>query len=406
MPSPPSPCHRQLDPAPGPDSDEREFEAFLRDQDPLDIAAATWVTRQRSGLDAQGKAELQAWLDADPRHAEAFTDMDATFGDLQELPGEDVARLKACLPEKMRTETLPPSRPLQLANRKRSFLPDSMVAWTMRSLRAMLPNTATVALSAIVAGAGWFGWDAWHRQPVFERAYATERGQQVSALLPDGHGAAGAKGSTLQLDTLSRAHVQLYRDRREVHVQDGQAMFAVHSDAQRPFHVYAGAVRITVTGTRFSVRHTDTGLDKGKTVVSVEQGRVRVTRQLMGAEHKSFGDAVDSDTAAVDLTAGQSVVADAQGQLGRVANLPASAVAPWRAGRLNFNQTPLADAIAEFERYGHTGLMVRDPVIAALPVGGSFSLGQHQQFVKALPQLLPVRLLRRGELTEVVALPR
>ena len=66
----------------------------------------------------------------------------------------------------------------------------------------------------------------------------------------------------------------------------------------------------------------------------------------------------------------------------------------------------LADAIAEFERYGSTGLMVRDPVVAALPVGGSFSLGQHQQFVKVLPQLLPVRLVRRGELTEVVALPR
>lgn len=401
MPPLPFPRNRLPDPAPGQDSDERQFEAFLLDQDPLDIAAATWVTRQRSGLDTQGNAELRAWLDADPRHAEAFADMDATFGELQELPGEDVARLKTCLPEKARTGAVPASRAAPPASRKRSLREKNIVTWTMRGLRALCPRTATVALAIVVAGSGWLGWDSWHRQAVFEQAYVTGRGQRLTAMLPDADGAAGARGSTLQLDTLTRARVQLYRDRREVHLQDGQAMFAVHSDAQRPFHVYAGAVRITVTGTRFSVRHTDTGLDKGRTVVSVEEGSVRVARTQPGAEHET-----SVDSPAVDLTAGQTVLADAQGHLGPVGSLPTGTVAPWRAGRLNFNQTPLADAIAEFERYGHTGLMVRDPVVAALRVGGSFSPGQHQQFAKALPQLLAVRLVRRGDLTEVVELPQ
>lgn len=57
--------------------------------------AATWVTRRRSGLNADGEAELKAWLGADPRHAEAFADMDATFGDVQQLPDDDIAALKA-----------------------------------------------------------------------------------------------------------------------------------------------------------------------------------------------------------------------------------------------------------------------------------------------------------------------
>ena len=79
----------------------------------------------------------------------------------------------------------------------------------MRGLRALCPRTATVALAIVVAGSGWLGWDSWHRQAVFEQAYATGRGQRLTAMLPDTDGAAGARGSTMQLDTLTRAHVQL-----------------------------------------------------------------------------------------------------------------------------------------------------------------------------------------------------
>jgi transmembrane sensor len=77
MPYASSSSDRRPDPASGPDADEREFDAFTRTQDPLDVAAATWLVRRRNGLDAQGEAELRAWLAADPRHRQAFEDMDA-----------------------------------------------------------------------------------------------------------------------------------------------------------------------------------------------------------------------------------------------------------------------------------------------------------------------------------------
>ncbi|NJM13093.1 MAG: FecR/PupR family sigma factor regulator [Synechococcaceae cyanobacterium SM1_2_3] len=88
----PAPMH-------GADADKREFETFAQAQDPLDIEAATWVARKRNGMAPEGEAELQTWLDADPRHAAAFEDMDATFGDVQQLPDGDVALLKASLPK-------------------------------------------------------------------------------------------------------------------------------------------------------------------------------------------------------------------------------------------------------------------------------------------------------------------
>jgi transmembrane sensor len=403
----------------GPSADEREFDAFAQSQDPLDIAAATWVTRKRSGLNAEAEAELQAWLDADPRHAQAFEDMDATFGEVQQLPDDDVAQLRAGLPDReAANHTAPPrvaSAPTQAPRPKR---PDAGFGSALSGLngllgllRPLVPQAAAAAIAFAMVGGGWMGWSHWQQQPVFEQAYATARGQQLKATLPDADEQPAAQGSTLQLDTSTQTQVRLYRDRRVVHLQSGQAMFAVHSDPQRPFHVYAGSLRITVVGTRFSVQHTGTGLDAGQTVVAVEEGRVRVERRRSGTSGSDDFQATQdvasstdmSSDQPVELTAGQTVVADAQGHIGPVAALAANGVAPWRDGRLSFDQTPLAQAIAEFDRYGRTGLVVRDPAVAALPVGGSYSLQQWQRFAETLPQVLPVRLVRRGEVTEVVA---
>jgi len=136
------------------------------------------------------------------------------------------------------------------------------------------------------------------------------------------------------------------------------------------------------------VRHTHSGLGvDGGTGVVVEEGRVRVA----GAQ-----------TAVVELGAGQSLGADAAGVLGPV-NTAAVAPAAWREGRISFDGVPLAQALAEFERYGDTGLVVRDPAVAALKVHGSFELQQVGAFARALPQVLPVRLRRIDGRSEIIS---
>jgi transmembrane sensor len=244
-------------------------------------------------------------------------------------------------------------------------------------------------MAVAVLGGGWMGWAQWREQATYEQAFATQRGQQRTVRLPDTY--AQGPGSTLQLDTATRLQARLYRDRREVRLADGQALFSVQPDRERPFEVWAGALRITVVGTRFSVRHTASGLDAGQTVIAVEEGLVRVARADPGA-------------GTVELTAGQRVVASGAGHISPVASVPASAIAAWRNGRISFDQTPLAQAIAEFERYGPTGLVVRDPAVAELPVGGSYSVHQWQRFAAALPLVLPVRLEPHGDRTDIVAL--
>lgn len=344
------------------------------DADALEQEAATWAVRCNAGLDAQGQTALQAWLAADARHAPALDAMRASIAGVQNLPAQDLARLRAGLPQ----------RQVQVQAQRPRF----WQTW----LRPFAPHAATALIAVAVVGAGWFGW--W-MQPSFQQNYASQRGQQLMVTLPDD----AASGSTVQLDTSTRLTARLYRTRREVELSDGQAMFSVHSDPSRPFQVLAGDLRITVVGTRFSVRHTAQGLGAGHTVVAVEEGKVKVERL-----QRDKGPAQQAP-ALVLLTAGQMLEGGSaqDASLGTVTEVAPAAVAQWRSGRLSFNRTPLAQALAEFERYGPTGLVVRDPAVAALPVGGSYGLNQHQRFAEFLPHLLPVRLVKHDGVTEIVA---
>lgn len=390
-PAPPAPEPPEPD-----EAEAREFEAYARTQDPLQLQAALWATRRAQALDAADESEFQRWLAASPRHGEAYRAMVASLEPVRKLPAEKIAALKAALREP--TATAP--RPAIAAPAKEARAPRPSArgrrAW-LRDMGRLVPQAALALVVVATVGGGWLGWDHWRSQPTFAKTYATERGQRLTVDLPD--------GSTVQLDTATQAEVRLYRARREVRLIDGQAMFAVQAAAQRPFEVHAGGTRVTVVGTRFSVRHTRRGLDAGNTVIAVESGRVQVARadslSRMGGQDAAAGEAASL----VVLGAGQGVTADEAGRLQAVVSVPPGAVAAWRDGRVSFRDTPLAQALAEFERYGPTGLVVRDPAVGAMRLGGSFDVRQIGAFVEALPRLLAVRLERRDGVTEIVRRP-
>jgi ferric-dicitrate binding protein FerR (iron transport regulator) len=104
-------------------------------------------------------------------------------------------------------------------------------------------------------------------------------------------------------------------------------------------------------------------------VVAVEEGHVRVSRapgQAPGSQ--------DDGAAPVELAHARPDAwwARSDGRLGQ--RDPASRPRPsprGATGRISFDHTPLAQALAEFERYRSTGLVIRDPAVAKLPVGGS-----------------------------------
>ncbi|PHV35343.1 iron dicitrate transport regulator FecR [Janthinobacterium sp. BJB312] len=322
--------------------------------DGIDFLAAQWLLRHDAGLAAHELAALDAWLAADARHQQAWQALARTDALLASLPAQRVV----------------------------AFSQPAPAAGTLSSLLQRLRQAASFPPRGALAGGclllcGLLAWPlASHwQQPGFQHDYSTARGQFATQVLPD--------GSRIELDSGSAVDVALYRDRRSVRLLRGQAMFHVHADPARPFQVIAGAATATVLGTHFSVRHVG-----ATTQVSVAQGTVRVESE--------------AGVHAEVLQAGDTVTVTPQG-VTALARVNAQAVGNWRAGRLDFEDATLAEALAEFERYGDTGLVLGDPALAGLRLNGSFDAKLPAQFAAALPLALPVRVMRRDGKLHIVA---
>lgn len=335
----------------------------------VDQQALDWFARRQRALTAAEEAAFHAWLQADPAHRAALARWHGDWRQLDDLPVDGIAQLRRQLAA-------------DLAAAKGASTPASRGRrdW-LAGVAAIAPRAAlaTVALSA--AGGGYLAWNRWQQQPLYAGDFRTLRGQQQDITLPD--------GSTLRLDTDTRVAVALYRERREVRLLGGQAVFHVQGDQARPFEVLAGAVRVTVVGTRFSVRHTPEIPGAEEIRVQVEEGRVRV--------------AGGAGSPVMELRGGQRIAADANGRLGLIGQVAEAGIAPWRDGRITFDNTPLAQVLAEFGRYGSTGLLVRDADVAALRVTGTFDPHRLENFRRVLPRVLPVALRRDGAVTEIVS---
>jgi transmembrane sensor len=158
--------------------------------------------------------------------------------------------------------------------------------------------------------------------------YTTGIGEQRSFKLAD--------GSTLHLNVMSRAKVKFSGQLRRVQLLEGEALFVVRSDAQRPFQVTTDTAAVQVLGTQFNVNR-----QHGRTTVSVLDGAVRA----------------GNESASEELGAGE----EASVTLERVERNPepdtANAVA-WRQRRLVFRDDTLAEVVAEFNRYNAAQIRV------------------------------------------------
>lgn len=365
VPTPASPSPTPTPLSPSSPYGEDEDAALLDELSPLELDALRWSVRVADGLTGQAQEQFEAWLATAPEHRRAYAEMTGVFDALDTLPADAAAGLSTrVVLDKL--SSLPPAPPVR------------------RGRLTLLPHALAGAALLLTLGGGWAGWSHWQSLPVFSQHYASARGQQLAADLPD--------GSRLQFDTATSADVTLYRQRRQVVLAEGQALFKVQGDQARPFDVLAGAARITVVGTRFSVRHTPSGGNHAVRIAVLE-GRVKV----QGA----------GDAGAVYLLPGQTVSADARGHVGAVTGMPIDAMASWLDGRLGFDNVPLADVLAELARYGDSGLRLGDAAAGRLPVTANIDLRHLDGFARSLPLVLPVRLQRDGDGKQlIVSLPK
>jgi len=212
---------------------------------------------------------------------------------------------------------------------------------------------ASVAAVAALGAAG--GWGVL-RDPV----YVTKVGEQRSVRLAD--------GSRLALNTDTKVVVHYTKGRRDLRLARGEAQFDVAHNPARPFIVTAEGQQVKALGTSFVVR------DDGRAVsVTLIEGKVTVTPAA----------AASKSAPPVYLTPGQRVRVGATASP-RIDRPKIEAVTAWRSGEILLDDTPLALAVAEMNRYSPTPLYIDDPEVASLRVTGIFRAGDSHAFARTV----------------------
>lgn len=283
---------------------------------------------------------MEDWLAQGPRHAVAFARARAAW--------QAAERLKAAPPR------LGPEAIAGPAGR--------FEAWFMR--RHAGPALIAASLCAILLITVMQAFTSVDR-------YHTGIGEKQLVKLAD--------GSTMRLNTASTAEVSLNGGKRHVHLLSGEALFDVAPDPARPFVVTASSASLRAIGTEFNVRIRPELVElttlSGK--VSVRDGQERARHTVTAGKLAAIRRGVVAESA-----------------LDRIALAQRTA---WRASMIDLNGTTLAQAIEEFNRYRSAPLVIGDPRIAAIRVGGRFRTGDAAGFVYALERDFAIRAIEGSD---------
>lgn len=304
-------------------------------------AAARLVVRVRDGA-AGAALEAESWIAGDPANAVAYARADAAWD-----------RAGGMAPPGAEDDPALPSEEAQASCPSR---------FTRRALVAGLVGVAGAGLGVGI--------------PAIRRLFD---GRTINTAVGERRDITLADGSVLRLNTASRVEVRMMADKRIVRLFDGEALFDVAPDPRRPFFVDVGYARIRAVGTEFNVRLRQDLIELTVTEGTVAVANPEEERPLGELPHFSAGSAAAIHRGVVARTE-----VDSEALRQRTA---------WRDGVIELDGNTVDQAVAEFNRYRSTPIIVGDQRLSTIRIGGRFGTSESDRFIAALQQTLPVQVV-------------
>jgi transmembrane sensor len=327
----------------------------------LNEQALAWLERREAGAEAV-EAEYQAWLRADPCHRAA---VDAL------RPGWTAINhpRRAGQGEALRAQV-----GSIIARRRR------------RRTMTVLSGLAAAAVITFVVR-----WPA----PIRESVPSDASARATIAIRPDRQRL--PDGTLVELNADTEITIDFTAAARSVRLLRGEALFVVAKEARRPFLVTADTFRVRAVGTQFSVRLAPDALG-----VLVTEGRVALEPPAVQPSPDSAAVAAPtSEPVLIDAGARVVVARDVvSGPAVRpqpvTANQVAAALA-WRTQRVEFNATPLAEAVRLFNQENALQLHLADTETGSLRITGVFWTSDPAAFARALATSLELKATRENQ---------
>jgi transmembrane sensor len=321
--------------------------------------ATEWfVSLHGSNVSIEMRQAFAEWLRRSPIHIEEFLRVTALHGDLRclaELENLDVDKLLLNVDLRNVDDNLIPlSNFHELAEAGFDTPLRNGDAPRRRRLGIRSSIVLIIAITFVVVGMWLFEAPAMLEKP--EERYRTAVGEQLSATLAD--------GSHMELNARSNLRATVSKDVRELHLEDGEALFRVAKNPTLPFRVYTSQATIEAKGTQF-----DIDASGGATVVSLIEGHVLVT----------------TPASAITLNPGEQVSIPAHSSNVLTAHAVAmKSVIAWTEHRLVFEDAPLSSVVVQFNRYSLRPFAIEDSSIRELRITGSFNSEDTESFADSL----------------------
>jgi transmembrane sensor len=342
----------------------------------IDEAAEWFVTLRDGGGDAAQRAQFAEWLLKSPEHVRAYLEMTPVWAQSASVDPSRSIDARALI-ARARAE----SNIVELESPAAApAAPGPRVTPSVPARARTVRHYWIAASIAVLCVAAILSWTL--TRPA---VYATGIGEQRSIALVD--------GSRIELNARSRVQVSFSHGERTVELLEGQGLFKVAKDPQRPFIVRSGDARVRAIGTQFDVYRKATG-----TVVTVVEGQVELrTLSAAAAPPAAIGTAASSDgpvagpadASTLRLAAGeQATVAANEIIRAEIPNLEAATA--WTHRQLVFDTAALVDVAAEFNRYNFRRLVIRDAGLNSFPISGVFSSSDPDslvQFLREQPEI-------------------
>lgn len=201
------------------------------------------------------------------------------------------------------------------------------------------------------------------------REYASSVGQIRTVWLED--------GTEVVLGGATSIRASFATDIRRIVMSDGEALFLVAKDAERPFIVDVPNGSAHALGTTFNVHR---GPDE--TTVTVLEGRVQVSPPDW------------RPGASATLNAGTQVAVSTDGAVGLIKQVNPQEVASWHSGRMVFVDRTLRSVVADLNRYSNEPVTLAASDAADMRVSGNIKLDQIEAWLQALGPAFGIELVR------------
>ena len=204
-------------------------------------------------------------------------------------------------------------------------------------------------------------------------AYITKTGEQRSILLED--------GTLVNMNTQTKIKLNFSKKFRQVELIQGEAIFNVAKDVNRPFKVNSGFAIAQAIGTSFNVYRQD-----NKTTITVVEGKVGV---FSNTDNKHYP----------TLSQGEQITVSRTSKISDVTKVNTDRTLAWTTRRLIFEKESLEKIINEINRYSHHKIIIEDPKLKQKNISGVFSVNDPKALLSFLTKVgnINVQVLSKNQ---------